>query len=287
MDLSIFTITFNSKDLIGQQINSVLKAAEGLEFEHFIIDNGSNDGTVEFIKKEFPHIRLVESKKNLGFAGAHNVAFPLADGKYFLCLNPDMSLQPGSLKKLVDWLQVHQDVGLTSALLLDEKGNINQEATPRRFPTVLNQLAILLKIYKFFPGLLDNYLYKGVDWKTEQEVDTVRGSFMLLKREICDKLGWIFDPRYFLWFDDVDLCREVKKMGLKIVNNPMIGAVDLVGQTFKKQPNLWKQKQFTRSMLQYFQKWSPWYKWIWIWLFRPTAILLVAIFHLKGKKDYL
>ena len=86
-------------------------------------------------------------------------------------------------------------------------------------------------------------------------MDSVRGSFMIMRREVYEKLGWAFDPRYFIWFEDVDLCREVKKMGLKVVYTPVISCVDYVGQSFKKRTTLWKQKQFIKSMAQYFWKW--------------------------------
>ena len=108
----------------------------------------------------------------------------------------------------------------------------------------------------------------------EQEVDSVRGSFMLVRRELIEKLGWGFDPRYFFWFEDVDLCREAKRLGFKVVYTPIISCVDYFGQSFKQRTSIWKQKVFSRSMLTYFQKWEPWYKWIWIAVFRPVGIFL-------------
>jgi len=87
-----------------------------------------------------------------------------------------------------------------------------------------------------------------------------------------EKLGWGFDPRYFIWYEDVDTCREVKKLGYKVMYTPIISCVDYVGQSFKKRTTLWKQKEFTRSMLTYFKKWEPAYKWVWIALVRPVGI---------------
>jgi len=118
---------------------------------------------------------------------------------------------------------------------------------------------------------------KDFDGDKEQEVDSVRGSFMLMRRDVVEKLGFAFDPRYYIWYEDVDICREVKKMGLKVMYSPVITAIDYVGQSFKKQESLWKQKNFTRSMLTYFQKWEAWYKWMWIWLARPVGIFMVFI----------
>ena len=79
---------------------------------------------------------------------------------------------------------------------------------------------------------------KDFNPEIEQEVETVRGAFMLLRKKTLDKLGWGFDPRYFIWFEDIDLCREIKNMGLKVVYTPMVSCVDLVGQSFKQRANL-------------------------------------------------
>ena len=113
---------------------------------------------------------------------------------------------------------------------------------------------------------------RDMDPDQEQEVDSIRGSFMLMRREFLDKTGWAFDPRYFIWYEDVDICREAKRHGYKVIYTPIITCVDYVGQSFKKRTTLWKQKQFTKSMLSYFQKWEPWYKWVWIALLRPVGI---------------
>lgn len=111
----------------------------------------------------------------------------------------------------------------------------------------------------------------------EQEVDSVRGSFMIMRREVFEKLGFAFDPRYFIWFEDVDICREVQRLGYKVVHTPIISCVDYIGQSFKQRTTLWKQKNFTKSMLQYFQKWTPSYTWIWIAVFRPVGIAMAWV----------
>ncbi len=277
MNLSVITVTWNSANLIREQIKSVWAGCKSISFEEIIVDNASSDNTVNVIEKEFPQVKLIKSDKNLGFAGANNLGAKIAQGEFLLFLNPDMRVAEGSLDIMVDWMRVHQDVGLASCKLLDENGNLNKDALPRRFPTVWNQLAIILKLPHVFPKILDKYLFKDFNADIEQEVDSVRGSFMMMRREVYEKLGWAFDPRYFIWFDDADLCREVKKIGFKVMHTPIISCVDYVGQSFKQRTTLWKQKQFTKSMLQYFQKWEPWYKWVWIALVRPIGIVMAWV----------
>ncbi len=277
MNLSIITVNTNGKDKVLDQIQSVIDGTKNISFEQIISDNGSTDGSVEEIRRRFPNVKIIENGKNLGFGAANNNALPLVTSDLILLLNPDMRVLPGTLEKIVDWMRAHTDVGIVSCKLTDESGNSNQDTKPRRYPGVFDQVALLLKIPHVFPRVLDRYMYQGFDPEKEQEVDTVRGSFMLTRRSIIDKLGWIFDPRYFIWFEDVDTCREIKKMGFKVMYTPTISCVDYVGTTFKKQPTLMKQKWFTTSMLQYFQKWEPWYKWMWIALFRPVGVFLAWI----------
>lgn len=256
MNLSVITVTWNSSNLIGEQIKSVIAGCKNISYEEIIVDNASTDKTVEVIEKEFPNVKFIKSKKNLGFAGANNLATKSAQGGFLLFLNPDMRIEPGSLDIMVDWMHTHTDVGLASCKLLDENGNVNPDAQPRRFPTMWDQLAIVLKLPHLFPNIIDRYLFKDFNPNLEQEVDSVRGSFMIMRREVYEKLGWAFDPRYYIWFEDVDLCREVKKMGLKVMYTPIISCVDYIGQSFKKRNLFWKQKQFIKSMIKYFWKWG-------------------------------
>jgi GT2 family glycosyltransferase len=272
MHLSIITVNTNGKDKVLDQIESVFAGLDGLEVEEIISDNGSTDGSVEEIRRRFPQVKVIENGKNLGFGAANNRALPLVTSDLVLFLNPDMRVLPGTLKKIVEWMRVHEDVGIVSPKLTDEAGNFVLDAKPRRLPGVLDQVAILLKLPHLFPSVLNRYMYEGFDPELQQEVDSVRGSFMLTRKSILDRLGWGFDPRYFIWFEDVDTCREVAKMGYKVMYSPVISCVDYVGTTFKKQPTLMKQKWFTKSMLVYFQKWEPWYKWMWIALFRPVGL---------------
>lgn len=256
MDLSVITVTWNSGELIGKQIESVKNGCKNISFEEIIVDNASTDKTVELIEQNFPEVKLLKNNKNTGFAFPNNQAARLARGEFLLFLNPDMLVEEGSLDKMVDWMRSHPAVGLASCKLVDQYGKLNKSALPRRFPTIWDQLAIIFKLPHLFPRIIDKYLFKDFNPDLEQEVDSVRGSFIIMRREVYEKLGWAFDPRYFIWFEDVDLCREVKKMGLKVVYTPIISCVDYIGQSFKKANFFWKQKQFVASMVKYFWKWG-------------------------------
>lgn len=277
MDLSIITVTWNAVGQIERQIRSAQLGCKNISFEQFVVDNNSQDNTVELIKKNFPSVKLIVNNSNTGFGYPNNQAAKQSTGEFLLFLNPDMRVEEGSLDKMVNWMRNNPKVGIAGCKLVDEKGKTNLDAMPRRFPGLLNQLALLLKLPHLFPGILNRYLYKGFDENQEQKVDSVRGSFMLMRREFYNKLGWAFDPRYFFWFEDVDTCREAARNGYLVVYTPIITCVDYISQSFKKRTTLWKQKIFTQSMLQYFKKWEPWYKWMWVAAFRPVAIVLAWV----------
>lgn len=274
MNVSVITVTWNSASLIAEQLKSVMAGCKNISFEQIVVDNASTDNTVAIIEKDFPQVKLIKNKKNTGFAFPNNQAAKIAQGEFLLFLNPDMRVVPGSLDTMLNWMKQNPQIGLASCKLIDEKGSLNSDAQPRRFPAIWDQLAIILKLPHIFPRITDRYLFKDFKPDVEQEVDSVRGSFMLMRREVYEKLGWAFDPRYFIWFEDVDICREVKRLGFKVVHTPIISCVDYIGQSFKQRTTLWKQKQFTKSMLQYFQKWEPGYKSALICLFRPVGIAM-------------
>ncbi|OGH88647.1 MAG: hypothetical protein A3J93_00950 [Candidatus Magasanikbacteria bacterium RIFOXYC2_FULL_42_28] len=277
MDISVITVNTNDKERIIAQIASVKNGAVGLNFEQIISDNGSSDGSVAEIKSKFSEVKIILNNKNIGFGGANNVAAKISSGRYLLFLNPDMRVAPDSLKTLITWADKHPRLGIASCKLVKETGEFNPDTSPRRFPKLFDQIIILLKLSHLFPSLLNKYLYHDLNHDSEQAVDSVRGSFMLMRRELFDKLGFAFDPRYFIWFEDVDTCREAKRLGYEVIYTPIISCVDYVGQSFKKLPSLQKQKWFTASMVKYFQKWEPWYKWMVILTIKPLGILLVLI----------
>ncbi len=272
MKLSIITVTWNSAELIIKQLASAKKGATHISIEQIVVDNGSTDATVALVKQQHPDVQVIANTENKGFGGANTQGVNISTGEYLLFLNPDMLVTEGSLDVIVAWMDAHTDVGIVSPKLVDEHGKLNDDATPRRFPRLWEQIALLLKLPHLFPHLLDGYYMKSFDADVEQDVDSVRGSFMLMRREMVNKLGWAWDPRYFIWYEDVDICREAKRLGYRVVHTPVITAVDYVGQSFKKRTTLWKQQQFTKSMLTYFRKWEPWYVWMWIALLRPVAI---------------
>jgi GT2 family glycosyltransferase len=264
IDLSVITVTHHSEDCILDQMHSVRLGALKSSYEQIIVDNASRDETVGLIQKsEMPGVSLILNGKNEGFARANHRAVVLAQGRYFLFLNPDMRLEMGSLDQVVVWMDAHPDVGIAGCKLLDREGCCNQLLEPRRFPPFLFNLTFFLGIQKYFPQLIRQFYYEGFDSRVEQEVDSVRGAFMCVRREVIERLGRAFDPRYFLLFEDLDFCREVKGIGYRVMYLPHIACTDFFHRSFLHHSRLWKYVQMSRGLLVYARKWyRPHERWL-------------------------
>lgn len=285
VDLSIITVGFKSREYVRALLESLFASRENMEranltIEHFIIDNASGDGLIDMVKKEFvPHCdeRLtfvpIQNEMNFGFAKANNIGIRRARGRYVLLLNPDMRLKTDSLINLVAWMDSHQDAAISGGKLVNE----NNEIVPhvRRFPTLLDQTMILLKIPHLFPRVLDKYLAKDFNYEAASPVDSIRGSFFAIRRETIEKIGAL-DERYFIWFEEVDYCRMANEAGLQVWYTPSVTTVDFVGRSFALVGGLQKQKYFTDSMTKYFQKWNPKLAWI-IRTLKPFALAIAWI----------
>lgn len=272
LELSVITVTYQSEKQIERLVQSVRSACQKISYEHIIIDNGSTDQTVPLIQSFGEKVICLPQGKNLGFSAANIVGYNHAKGQYVLFLNPDMEVEEAGLDRMVDWMKDKPEIGIAGCRLLDQQGRFNPEAAPRRFPRLYEQFVLLLKLQKIFPKVLDRYFYKDLDFTKEQKVDSVRGSFMLMRRELIEATGWPFDPLYFIWFEDVDICREAWERGFSVHYAPIIACKDAIGQSFRQRDRRWRFHQYAESLERYLKKWEPFYIWCWIpLLYRPLA----------------
>jgi GT2 family glycosyltransferase len=263
-DLSVITVTHQSALFIEDQVFSVISGGLRLSMEHIIVDNASTDGTLKVLDR-LSVVKVIKNSENIGFAAANNQAFAQAKGRYLLFLNPDMRIQEGSLDVLIERMDQDRKIGISSCLLVDAVGRPLLTSCPRLLPHLLKEIFWLLRL---------DFFYKK-PWKTEKdEPEMVKGAFMLVRREFIEKLGFAFDPRYFLLYEDTDLCREAKRLGYKIAYYPDVHCIDFNSRSFAVKTGEWIYRCFSESMLRYFHKWAPWYCWIWIALFIPIGYLL-------------
>ncbi len=263
IDLSVIIVSWNVKEKLQGNLTSIFESRGNFSMEVFVVDNNSRDETVEMVNKKFEQVNLIANKENLGFAKANNQAIEQARGRFILLLNPDMRLFPETLKNMISFLDSRPEVGVAGCRLLDEKGEVVPHV--RRFPRLSDQLAIVLKIPHFLPWVLNGYLQKNFDYSREAEVDSIRGSFFMIRKKTLEDLGKL-DERYFIWFEEVDYCLRSWRGNWKVVYTPQASCLDYVGRSFSLLSKGVTQRYFQDSMLKFFRKWHPWWKYLVLWL---------------------
>jgi len=282
MELSIIIVSWNVKDKLRENLKALEKSKGDFLYEVIVIDNNSEDGTADMVEKEFPHILLVKNNANFGFAKANNQALRQIESDFALLLNPDMRLNENTLSRMFDWMKDNPQASVAGCNLIDEKGETIKHV--RRFPGVWDQLAIILKIPHLYKSVLKKYIREDFDYTKEAKVDSIRGGFFMINRNAISELKKflnstlpLLDERYFLWFEEVDFCKQIKKCSGEVWYTPAAKCTDYVGQSFKLLPCSQTQKYFRDSMLKYFKKWHPAWQYLLLKLVWPFGILVTNI----------
>lgn len=184
------------------------------DFEYFLVDNGS-DGTSQMVRDRFPWVQVIETGKNLGFAKANNAAFKQATGEYLMLINPDLTIFPGQVERLIEHAEQYPETGILGPLL--ENPNGMRQETCTRFPTPMIPLYNRTALGRLPWGrkALDIYHMRDVNHDEYHEAETVYGAAMLIRRKALEEVGY-FDERFFMYFEDVDLCRRTWEANWKI-----------------------------------------------------------------------
>lgn len=216
MDLSIIIVNYNVKEFLQNLLHSIDKAAKEIRHEVIIVDNASDDGSVEFLQKNFPSIKLIANKTNAGFGKANNQGMEIAGGKYILLLNPDTLLSEDTLKEMLNFLEATPGAGMAGCKILNPDGTL-QLACRRSFPGPWTSFCKVTGLSTLFPKskLFARYNLTFLDENQTYEVDAISGSFMMLKKEVYEKIGG-FDEDFFMYGEDLDLCYRIQKAGYKV-----------------------------------------------------------------------
>ncbi len=209
--LSIIIVNYNVKHFLEQCLYSVHKAAGGLQTEIIVIDNRSTDGSVEYLKKKFPCVRLISNSVNLGFAKACNQGLQQANGEFVLFLNPDTILPEDCFEKCISFFETHPDCGALGVKMIDGSGNFLKESK-RSFPSPLTSLYKLSGLSGLFPKskIFGRYHLGHLDEERTHEVDVLAGAFMMVRKKALEETGG-FDEKFFMYGEDVDLSYRIQK----------------------------------------------------------------------------
>lgn len=216
MKTTIVILNFNTKDLLKKCIESIANQKWKYNFEIWVVDNDSDDGSVDIIKKSFPMVKILETGKNLGFAGGNNVALTKIKTKYCILLNSDTEVLPDSLDNLVDFMERSPSFGITSCKLVNKDGSLQANTGDLPFGLPLVTWISGLDDVFFIGDMLPSFHKKSKDYYNgEKEVGWVSGSAMMIKTEVIDKIG-LLDDNLFMYAEDTDFCVRARESGFKV-----------------------------------------------------------------------
>ncbi len=219
MDLSIVILNYNTKGLLKYCLKGIARAKPELRYEIIVIDNASSDGTAAMIQHEFKDVQFIPSPYNCGFAAGNNMGLRRAQGEYVMLMNPDIVVQQGALEAMVEYLKLHEDVGLVGPQLSNPDGSIQYSCA--HFPTILTPLYRRTPLGRLPQGqqAVRSYIMIDADHTATQEVDWLLGACLMFKRKHIKTVGFL-DERFFLYFEDTDFCRRFWEHHLKVVYLP-------------------------------------------------------------------
>ncbi len=283
MDLSVIIVNWNTGSLLKKCIESIYQKTQNLDFEVIVVDNASNDNSVSLAKKTCLDFKLIQNKENLGFAAANNQGAQKAKGEYLIFLNPDTELKNDALLKMVSFLRENPKVKILGPKLLNSDGTVQKSV--RAFPKFLDQVLILLKVHHFLPKLkpLQRYFLKKFNYEKSQEVDQVMGAALMIRKKDFEKLGR-FDEKFYIWFEEVDLCKRAKKSGGEVYYFKTAKITHHGAVSFSQRLSFVRQWLFTKSMLYYFKKHTSFIKYLGLVLVAPFGLLLSLPFSFPKKK---
>ena len=233
-DLSIIVVNYNTAHLLDEMFTAVAAAIGGLSVQKIVVDNASRDGSAALLSERYPDVELIANSENVGFGRANNQALALARGRYLLLLNTDAFVAAGGIERTVRFLDANPEVSVLGVRLVGRDGTLQPSC--RYFPTPWNEFLVRTGLERVFRGakLVDDMRW---DHTSVRECDWVPGCYCLLRKSDVDRIG-LFDPRYFLYYEEVDHCRAEKAHGGKVVYFPDTTVVHIGGESAKSDAEL-------------------------------------------------
>lgn len=213
MKLSILIVNYNVRHFLEQCLTSVEKAIRNVDAEIIVVDNASVDDSLDMLRKQFPKVKVIASKVNLGFAKANNLAASHAQGEYILALNPDTVVEEDCFTKCLQFFNSHPNAGGLGVRMIDGSGKFLPESK-RGFPGFWAAFCKMTGIYKLFPSsALFNQYYQGhLSEHESNKVPVLSGAFMMLPKTVWDQVNG-FDEDYFMYGEDIDLSYKIEQSG--------------------------------------------------------------------------
>jgi len=253
VDLSVSIVSYRTPDLLRRCLTAIEGQRESLELQVTVVDNASGDQSVELVRAEFPWVEVLANSRNVGFGAAHNQALRPAKGRFWMVLNSDTVPAPGALKKLVDTLAADPGVAVAGPRLVYPDGTL--QSSRRRFPTIATLFFESTQLQRFWPRnriLRDYYVEDRSDTRA-QNVDWLVGACLCLRPEAVRQVG-LFDERFFMYSEEIDLCQRLRAAGWRVRFEPSAEVLHLEGGSSRTDLAA-RDQRFQASKLAYAAKW--------------------------------
>ena len=213
MKLSVIIVSYKVKYYLEQCILAAMKATEGIEAEIYVVDNHSDDGSVEYISERFPGVNLISCNHNLGFSRANNIAIRQSSGEYVLLLNPDTIVGEHTISDVLSFMDSHPKAGGAGVRMLNADGSAARESR-RGVPTVATAFYKMSGLCSCYPKSrrFGRYYMGYLSWDKPERIEIISGAFCMLRRSALDRVG-LLDEDFFMYGEDVDLSYRLLKGG--------------------------------------------------------------------------
>ena len=294
MDLSIIIISFNTKKITEDCIESVIKNTKKINYTIRVVDNASSDGSFEYLSKRFAKydfIRFIKSSNNLGFAKANNLGAKDINSRYILFLNSDTLIKENILYEMLEWMGKNKKTAAATCALKNKDGSF--QGSGGYFPTLprvfnwmffIEDIPFIERFVKpFHPVHLKSPFYKSLDqFKKIRNQDWITGAFFLIRGDVFRKAGR-FDEDYFMYTEEVDLCFRVKKLNYDIYYLPQWEIIHLGGASSNKEfPILSEYK----GIKMFYRKNMPVWQYPFMRIFlKGGALIRALVYKLIGEKE--
>jgi hypothetical protein len=272
--LDVIVVSFACRDLLRNCLESLARHPfAGGQTVVQVVDNGSSDGTVEMVRRDFPGVVLHALEKNVGFSAANNLALRKSSADFVLLLNPDTEVRAGALDRMLEVMRARPDVGMAGCRLVQPDGSFDH-AAKRSFPTPLAALAHFTGAGRRSSGRrLAQYRAPEVGEYGSGEVDAVNGAFMFVRREAIEEVGWL-DEGYWLYMEDLDWCYRFRERGWKVWYEGSVETLHVKGGSSGRRRALRQSIAFHRGMGRFYRKFYA----------RRNPVLAVVVFLGIGVK---
>jgi GT2 family glycosyltransferase len=235
LDVTVIIPSWNAKGFLQECIKSIIRETIHYRIKIIVVDNASTDGSPEMVKDQFPQIKLIINKENLGFAKACNIGMGLAKGKYIVIVNSDVIVGNECIDRMFKYMEKHSEIGILGPKILGQDGMVQRSCMG--FPTLWNSFCRALALDTIFPRakLFGGQLMTYWSHNSIRSVDIINGCFWMVRQEALKQVG-LLDESFFMYSEDKDWCKRFTNAGWEVVFFPDAEAIHYGGGSSLNDP---------------------------------------------------